>query len=71
MRSLESLIGFEDFPRIRVGIGKPAHGLIDHVLGVPNDEEAKLIDGAMMQAAEAAELIIARKARRSANKIQL
>ena len=52
MRSIESLIGFEDFPRIRVGIGKPAHGLIDHVLGVPNDEEAKLIDGAMMQAAE-------------------
>ena len=39
MRSIESLIGFEDFPRIRVGIGKPAHGLIDHVLGVPNDEE--------------------------------
>ena len=61
MRSIESLIGFEDFPRIRVGIGKPAHGLIDHVLGVPNDEEAKLIDGAMMQAAEAAELIIAGK----------
>lgn len=61
MRSIESLIGFEDFPRIRVGIGKPAHGLIDHVLGVPTDEEAKLIDGAMMQAAEAAELIIAGK----------
>ena len=66
MRSIESLIGFEDFPRIRVGIGKPAHGLIDHVLGVPNDEEAKLIDGAMMQAAEAAELIIAGKRRHSA-----
>ena len=65
MRSIESLIGFEDFPRIRVGIGKPAHGLIDHVLGVPNDEEAKLIDGAMMQAAEAAELIIAQTARRN------
>ena len=43
MRSIESLNGFEDIPRITVGIGKPAHGLIDHVLGVPNDEEAKLI----------------------------
>lgn len=71
MRSIESLIGFEDFPRIRVGIGKPAHGLIDHVLGVPTDEEAKLIDGAMMQAAGGGRAYHCRKARRSANKIQL
>lgn len=61
MRSIDQQLGFEDFPRIRVGIGKPAHGLIDHVLGVPNEEEAKLIGAAVAQAAEAAELIVAGK----------
>ncbi|MBR0156462.1 MAG: D-serine ammonia-lyase [Clostridia bacterium] len=58
MRSIVEQLGFEDFPRIRIGIGKPAHGLVDHVLGVPSEEDAKLIADAVQHAAEAAELIV-------------
>ncbi len=58
MRSIVEQLGFEDFPRIRIGIGKPAHGLVDHVLGVPSEEDAKLIEKAVNEAAEACELII-------------
>lgn len=57
MRSLVEQLGSEDFVRIRIGIGKPAHGLIDHVLGVPNDEDEKAIKSALPSAAEAALLI--------------
>lgn len=58
MRSVTEQLGFEDFPRLRIGIGKPVHGLIDHVLGVPCEEDAKLIRESVVRAAEALELII-------------
>lgn len=58
MRSLTEQLGFEDYPRIRIGIGKPLHGLIDHVLGAPDGDDAKAIDEAVRTAAEAAEMII-------------
>ena len=58
MRSVTGQLGFEDFPRIRIGIGKPAHGLVDHVLGVPSEEDAKAIAQAVENAAAAAEMIV-------------
>lgn len=58
MRSVTEQLGFEDFPRIRIGIGKPAHGLVDHVLGVPSEEDAKAIAQAVENAAAAAEMIV-------------
>lgn len=61
MRSLVEQLGSEDFPRIRIGIGKPAHGLIDHVLGVPNEEDRKAIESALPSAADAALLIASGK----------
>lgn len=57
MRSIVEQLGSEDFPRIRIGIGKPAHGLVDHVLGVPCDEDRKAIEASLPSAAEAALLI--------------
>ncbi len=57
MRSIIEQLGSEDFPRVRIGIGKPAHGLIDHVLGVPGEEDAKAIAAALPLAAEAVKLI--------------
>ncbi|MBR3298976.1 MAG: D-serine ammonia-lyase [Clostridia bacterium] len=57
MRSIVEQLGSEDFPRIRIGIGKPAHGLVDHVLGVPSEEDAKAIASALPSAADAAMLI--------------
>lgn len=58
MRSIVEQLGYEDFPRIRIGIGKPQHELIAHVLGVPSDEDRTLLLEAIKLGAEAAELII-------------
>lgn len=43
MKSIIEHTGTEDFIRIRMGIGKPAHGMIDHVLGKMSDEELNTI----------------------------
>lgn len=49
MKSIIAHIGTEDFVRIRMGIGSPAHDMVDHVLGVMSKDELKTIpfeDGA-------------------------
>lgn len=43
MKSIIEHIGTENFIRIRMGIGKPQHGMIDHVLGIMSDEELQAI----------------------------
>lgn len=57
MRSVSEQLGFEDFPRVRIGIGKPEHGLIDHVLSAPNEEDAEKLRKALPEAAEAVLMI--------------
>lgn len=44
--------GTSEFKRIYVGIGRPARGgIVEHVLGVPDDEEAKeLVEGVELAA---------------------
>ena len=61
MKSIIYQLGYDDFPRIRVGIGKQKDGrdLIAHVLGVPDDEDMKELDTATEQAKEAALMIVA------------
>lgn len=61
MRSVIYQLGFDDFPRIRVGIGSAAHGMIGHVLGDFSEEEKPLVKAALSSAASAAELIISGK----------
>lgn len=48
LRSIERVMGSEDFPRIRIGIGTPHNGqnLIEYVLGAPSKEERRKIDEA-------------------------
>lgn len=58
MRSIISQLGSDDFIRIRVGIGKPKGDLINFVLGVPCEDEAKLLNRAFSDAAEAIKLIV-------------
>jgi peptidyl-tRNA hydrolase, PTH1 family len=59
MRSILSQIGSEAFPRIRMGIGKPAFGdLADYVLGRFRGDEIPLMENAVMQASDALEVII-------------
>jgi len=60
MRSVISHIKTENFPRIRIGIGK-APGemdLVDYVLGRFSEDERKLVNNAIENAAKAAVTII-------------
>lgn len=60
MRNIVYQLGYDDFPRIRVGIGRTdgERTLVSHVLGVPTGEDRELLIKAMESAADAAELIV-------------
>jgi PTH1 family peptidyl-tRNA hydrolase len=54
-RGLESIFAFAkttDIGRFTIGIGRPQRrgGVIDHVLGVPDDEELSILDDAVGRA---------------------
>lgn len=55
MRSIVDLLGYENFPRLRVGVGQKREGyeLADWVLGHYIGEEQEVADKAFEQAAEA------------------
>ena len=54
MRNIVSLLGTEDFPRIRVGIGKETPmSLMDYVLSQITDADRELPDPAVTHAAQA------------------
>ena len=59
MKSIVYQLGFDDFPRVRVGIGGAEHGMIGHVLGPFSEEERPLVASALQDAASALELIVA------------
>ncbi|MBQ1893428.1 MAG: aminoacyl-tRNA hydrolase [Clostridia bacterium] len=58
MKSIVYQLGFDDFPRVRVGIGGAAHGMIGHVLGPFTEEEKPLVKQSLADAASALELIV-------------
>ncbi len=60
MKNIISCIGTDQFPRVRVGVGAKPQGwdLADYVLAPFGREERKLVDAAIKDAADAAELII-------------
>lgn len=60
MRSVLYHIQSEDFPRIRIGVGRPPEGwdLADYVLSKFSSEERKVINESILQAAEAVPVII-------------
>lgn len=59
MKSIISFIRSYDFPRIRIGIGKPnKQGTIDFVLGKPNGEEKQEIQKAIEKTALSIEALI-------------
>jgi PTH1 family peptidyl-tRNA hydrolase len=61
MKSILYLLGSDDFPRVRVGIGKQPEGwdLADYVLtGYQSAEERKTAFDALVKAGEAVEKII-------------
>ncbi len=60
MKSVIYQLGYDGFPRVRVGIGKPHDGrdLMAHVLSSPTGEERELLMNALNEAADAVELIV-------------
>ena len=60
MKSIISVLGTQDFPRIRVGIGPPADGesSIPHVLGQFSIEEEPVVVGAVGRVAAAVASIL-------------
>jgi PTH1 family peptidyl-tRNA hydrolase len=62
MRSIVEAVGSQDFPRIRIGIGRPEvageptwepEAVVDYVLGPMTAEERRILDEAVAEASEA------------------
>ena len=60
IKSIIEHLGHEEFLRVRVGIGEkpPQWDLADYVLGCPSAEDAKLLEDAWEDAADAVGLIV-------------
>jgi PTH1 family peptidyl-tRNA hydrolase len=67
LRSIAAAIGSTDFPRIRIGIGRPhvageptwdPKDVAPYVLGDPTGEDARILQGAVALTAEAVEALI-------------
>ena len=61
MRSIVGSLGGEDFPRIRIGVGRPENKdeLVDYVLGKPKADEWGILRKAIHDAADAAKACVA------------
>lgn len=68
MRSISQQLGTDDFIRIRIGIGKPKHDLINFVLGEPDNDDAEKLQSAFADAASAVELILQNRLSEAQNK---
>ncbi|MBP2072339.1 MAG: peptidyl-tRNA hydrolase, family [Thermoanaerobacterium sp.] len=53
MKSIIYLLNSEDFPRVRVGIGKPKGDMIEHVLGRFDKSDKLVVDNSIDKAADA------------------
>lgn len=62
IRSLQAHLRTQEFPRVRIGIGRPPAGVdpIEYVLGEPDPEERELLGAACLRAGEAVLAIASR-----------
>lgn len=58
MKSIIYLLGRNDFPRLRVGIGAPENDMIDYVIGRFSDDEKKIMEDIYKTSCEAAGTIV-------------
>lgn len=58
MRSIVSLLGTDQFPRVRVGIGGTSGDLVNHVIGRISSGERKILDETVNNAADAVECFV-------------
>lgn len=69
LRSIERVMGSEDYPRIRIGIGTPHGGqsLTEYVLGSPSKEEKRKIDEACSYCLDAVLLMMKERTEEAQN----
>ena len=53
MKSIIKNLASDEFPRVKIGIGSPKHGLVPHVLGKFEKEDRVLVDKAIEAASDA------------------
>jgi peptidyl-tRNA hydrolase, PTH1 family len=58
MKSIIYILGSDNFPRLRVGIGAPKHDIVDHVIGRFSNSEQKVIDDIINVSADAVTSIV-------------
>lgn len=74
LKSIFTLCGSEDFPRIKIGVGAkphPDYDLADWVLGTPDPEARKAIDDAISRIPALLPLMVEGKLRDAANRCNL
>ena len=55
LNSISDELGSQDYPRLRIGIGRPQRDAIQHVLAGFSEDEERVIEEAMSRAADAVE----------------
>lgn len=68
MKSILYLLGRDDFPRVRVGIGSPRRDMISHVIGEFSDTEQKIVSDVIKVSADAVLGVIKEGAEKAMNK---
>lgn len=72
MRDIIARLHTSDFPRLRVGIGRPKHGRVegrDHVLSAANGDDALLLATGEERAAEAVQMLLSQGVEATMNAI--
>ena len=60
VRSVTDALGSRDFPRLRIGVGRPEDpgDQVAYVLGIPDEAERQVLDAALDRAAEALRVVL-------------
>ena len=61
IKSVIETTGSQDFPRLRIGVGRPPDGIgqVEHVIGAMDPDERDALDGAVARAADAVACLLA------------
>jgi PTH1 family peptidyl-tRNA hydrolase len=69
LNSIVSHLGTKDFPRVRVGVGRPRGGGVDHVLGEFSGAQRKELPDLVQRASDATERILEVGLERAMNEV--
>ena len=70
IKNIIAHLGTQDFPRVKIGVGKPEGGgdeMIDWVIGAPSQAERKILAESFERAIDAAECIIQKGCQQAMN----